>query len=138
MNDINTLALRLRELKDKKTELDLEMKALGAEINSCEASLVSAMTDAECTNTTIKGYSYSLTVKEHYNLLAADRDTAINLIRNYGYAAENVYSSRFESRTFESIMREIAEQNGGELPDEFEGVVSPFVQLGVSVRKVKK
>lgn len=138
MNDINILALRLRELKDRKTELDLQVKALGEAIKAAEAELVTAMTTEECANVTIKGYSYSLTSKEHYSVLAADRDLACDLIAPYGYAAENVYSSRFEARTFENIMREIVEQNDGVLPDEFDGIVSPFIQTGVTVRKVKK
>lgn len=136
--NINSLALRLKELKDKKAALDVELDELKSDIKFAELALADAMVKEECANVTIKGYSYSLTSKEHYSVLAADREAALLLINHYGYVPENVYSQRFESRAFEVIMREIVEENGGELPEEFDGIVNEYIQTGVSVRKAKK
>ena len=48
MNNIFSLADQLKELKDRKKELDVEAKSLAADIERLDMELSDAMAEAEC------------------------------------------------------------------------------------------
>lgn len=132
---ITDTALKLRGLKDEKAALDARLKEIKVKIDIQEKKMAEEMIELEMQSINIGGYSYSLAAKEHYSCLAADREAALEAIRLFGYAAEDVYSSRFEVRTFEKIIKEIVEMHDGELPEELDGIVKPYEDIGISIRK---
>lgn len=135
---INETAIQLKGLKDRKADLEAQLKQAKADIAAQEKAMAEEMIGLEMENITIGGYSYTLTPKTHYSCLAVDRDQAICAIQRFGYAAENVYSNTFQTRTFEKIIKEIVEMNNDELPEEFDGIVSVYEENGITMRKAGK
>ena len=65
------------------------------------------------------------------------RSDLIEALKKHGIDREEIITETVPAPKLNSIMRSIYEQNGEELPEEFDGIVTIYTKQGVGVRKVQ-
>ena len=146
MNQKDTLAEKLRllaELKTQKKELAEKVKENDTELDQAEKDAISILLDMAETSgmdaptaftVTLDGRRYGVTTKTYYNIKAADRDVAFAALRELGHG--DLITEKVDRRTLNSALAQIAEEHGGELPEEYQEIpMSEYTETKISDRK---
>lgn len=137
METMNELAARLKSLKDAKTELAEATKRNNAEIEAVELELSNLMIEEGNDGFELNGYKFTLQYKDMFSSTVDKRDDLIEALKMHGIDREEIITETVPAPKLNSIMRSIYEENGEELPEEFDGVVTIYTRQGVGVRKVQ-
>ena len=132
---MNELAARLKALRDRKDELKQAEKDNNAEIERTEQQLADLMIEEGNDSFSLNGYKFSLSYKDMFSSKVEFREQLIDALKMHGIDREEIVTETVPAQKLNSIMRNIYEENGEELPDEFVGIVTVFPKSGVSVRK---
>jgi hypothetical protein len=135
-NRMFDLADELKNLRDRKTALEAEVKAINAAIDEADYALSELMAETETQNFTRSGVMFSLTTKTRASSMAGDKDSLFDALRSNGYG-DLVYET-VNANSLSSFVKEQMEENGDELPAWLEGKVNVFEKVTVSVRKSNK
>ena len=135
MNDINALAAKLKELRDRKDELAQATKDNNALIESTEQQLAALMIEEGNDSFSLNGYKFTLSYKDMFSSKVEFRDQLIDALKLHGIDREEIITETVPAQKLNSIMRNIYEENGEELPDEFTDIVTIYTKSGVTVRK---
>lgn len=135
MNDMNTLAARLKELRDTKKDLEQAEKDNNLEIERTELKLAELMIDDGNDSFGLNGYKFTLSCKNIFSSKAEYREQLIDALKMNGIDREEIITETIPAQKLNSIMKNIYEENDDSLPDEFDGIVTVFPKQGVSVRK---
>lgn len=122
----------LDKIENKKKELDL----LNADLADIRAELCEEMTNEEIPSITHDGFTYSLVNKTKYSKVAGSEEQLFATLREQGLGdliQENINAMRFNS-----AMNAEAENNGGDLPKCYEGIVNVYSFQDISKRKSSK
>jgi hypothetical protein len=138
-----SLAERLTDLRDVKSSLDEELKAVNAEIEAVNRDLSDLMTDQDTPSFTHSGFAYSLTRRTFASALG-EEDGGKEIL--YAALKQNGYDHLFtvNPQTLTGFIKEqaseYAESHDGEdgLPDWLLGKVRLFDKISVTVRKASK
>lgn len=149
MNQKDTLAEKLRQLADlkvRKKELKDLTKENNDELDQTEKDAISilldmaeasGMDDPTAFTATLDGRCYGVTTKTYYSIKAADKDVAFAALRELGHG--DLIVEKVDHRTLTNALAQIAEENGGELPEEYlEIPMSEFTETKISDRKAGK
>lgn len=136
MNTMNELATRLKALRDKKEELAEATKQNNADIESTELELSNLMIDEGNDGFELNGYKFTLQYKDIFSSTVDKRPALIEALKLHGIDREEIITETIPAPKLNSIMKSIYEENGEELPEEFDGIVSTYTKQGVGVRKV--
>lgn len=144
---IKTLGCKLEQLaalKERKKELLDLTKDNNAEIESWEKEIISDMCDMaeaaglesiEDFSVTVNGRKYGVIRKPYYSIKAEDREAGFAALRSLGLGDLIVES--VDSRSLTKEMNKIAEDNGGELPEEYAAIpMQQYDKDTISDRKV--
>lgn len=137
METMNELAVRLKSLKNAKTELAEATKKNNAEIEAVELELSNLMIEEGNDGFELNGYKFTLQYKDMFSSTVDKRDDLIEALKMHGIDREEIITETVPAQKLNSIMRSIYESNGEELPEEFDGIVSIYTKQGVGVRKVQ-
>lgn len=135
---------RYATLKDLKKELAEQVRQNNAEIEAQEAEIISGMCDmAEAAGldsisdfaVVVGDRRYGVIRKPYYSIKAEDREVGFRALRTVGLGDLIVES--VDNRSLTKALAEIAEQNDGELPEEYAAIpVSRYDKDTISDRKV--
>lgn len=126
------------ELLDKKDALDKETKDNNAAIDKLKAEIAEMMIDEDIPSQGYGDYVYSLQDKVKYSkrgdaqLMEKGLDF-FEVLREQGL--DDLIKETVNPRSLQSAMKEIADENDGELPPELDEVVSSYEMTDIARRK---
>lgn len=133
--DENTLfewADRLKGLRDRKDELEAELKQVNADIDNADWHLSNLMAESETQNFTRAGTMFCLTTKTRANAAAGRKDELFDALRAEGYG--DLITETVNTNSLSSFVKEQIAENDDCLPDWLNGLVSVFEKTTVGVR----
>ena len=137
--DENTLfewADRLKALRDRKDELEAELKQVNADIDNADWHLSNLMAESETQNFTRAGTMFCLTTKTRANAAAGRKDELFDALRAEGYG--DLITETVNANSLSSFVKEQIAENNDTLPDWLNGLVTVFEKTTVGVRKAAR
>jgi hypothetical protein len=125
------LAEFLKELRDKKSDLEAEVKGINAEIDGVQAELIADLIENESTGFNHKGYNFSLVLKEHHSAEPETRDEFYGVLRRAGM--DDMFT--VNAQTLQGRVSEYKRDHDGELPEWAQGYVKTYEKPSIQIRK---
>ena len=133
-NRMLELADQLKELRDRKSAAQAELKEIGAEIDAVESALIEIMTAEECTGFKRGGSTFSLVIKEYPGAVPECKEQLYAQMKKHGF--EHLFT--INSQTLSATVKELKTDNDDTLPEWLEGLISIYEQPSIRVSKSKK
>lgn len=113
------------EMKEQLTELNKRKEAAEDE---AIAAILDAMDESGADDLSVgyEGLKYSVTVKTMYAIPKASRDAAFEEMRNLGMG--DLIQEKVDDRTLTKELQTVLEENGGVLPEEYDGLAECLTQ----------
>ena len=130
------LTERIRDyeaLLDRKEALDAELKETNKMVEQARAELSAAMIDAEVERIGCNGYNYAVSEKVRYNKRGGVDEELFDVLREDGLG--DIIRETVNAQTLQATMRDLAEHNDGELPEQYRDLISEYRYFDVSRRK---
>lgn len=134
-NPIFEWADRLKELRDRKDELEAELKKVNADIYHTNEQLVLLMDAVKEQSFTRDGTTFYLATKVRANAVSGRKDELYEALRGEGYG--NLVTEAVNPSTLSSFVKEQIAENENALPKWLEGLVSVTPETTVCVRKAR-
>lgn len=132
-NYIFELADQLKEMKERKKDLEVEVKSITAEIERIDLELSDAMAEAECERFSRNGSTFYLNTRLFASPVAGRKDDMIIAIKDNGYG--DIVTETVNANTLASFVKEQKNLNGDEVPAWLTDVVNIHEKVSVGVRK---
>ena len=123
-----------KSLRDKKLELQDQLKAVQEKIDETEAKLIELMVSEECTGFDRNGSRFSLVIREYPGAVPEEKEELYRRMRAHGF--DHLFTINPMTRS--GTVKELKANNDDQLPDWLEGVVKIFEQPSIRVAKSKK
>ena len=134
MADIFTLIDEYKGLLDEKDRLKDATTENNKELEKKRNELAQAMIDAESPKVSRGGFLYSLQDKTKYNKIGGcDEDGFFETLEEHGLG--DIIKRTVNAQTLSGTMAQAAEENGGELPEEYEDFISVYQFYDIQKRK---
>jgi len=129
------LADQLKSRKDLKKELEEQVKAVSAEIDTLDKELSDAMALAECPNFTHSGSTFYLNTRLFASPKGGMKEDMIAALKAHGYG--DLVNETVNANTLASFCKEQIAQSGEaeQLPMWLSDVVNTFDKVTVGIRK---
>lgn len=128
------LAEYLKELRDKKQELDAQVKGINGEIENVSAELIADLMENESTGFNYKGYNFTLVVREYPSAEPERKDELYAVMKEQGY--EDLFT--INSQTLSATVRDLKENNDDVLPEWLDGLIKIAEKATIQIRKGRK
>ena len=122
-----------KELLDQKEALTDAAKANNKRIEEIRDALAARMMEEEVTKVSRSGFSYSLSEKTKFSKKAGMEEELFEALRMNGLG--DLIVPAVAPQTLQAAMKNLMEENGDELPEEFSEVLNVYSYLDVSKRK---
>ena len=122
-----------KALLDRKDELAEQTKANNADIAKCREELAQLMIETETPKITRSGFHYSLQNKVKYSKAAGADEELFEALRANDLG--DLIKETVSPQTLQAAMTNLAEENDGELPEDFDGIVNKYEFFDVSKRR---
>ena len=132
-NYIFSLADQLKELKDRKKDLETEAKSIGSEIDRIELELSDAMAEAECERFSRNGSTFYLNSRLFASPASGRKDDMILALKAHGFG--DIVTETVNANTLASFIKEQMAINADEVPAWLADVVSTYEKVSVGIRK---
>jgi chromosome segregation ATPase len=132
-NQIFELADRLKAAKDRKKELDAQLKETNAEIMELDTALSDLMAEQEVDKFSRNGNTFYLHSRLFASPAAGRKDELMQALKDNGYGS--IVVETVNANTLASFVKEQKAMNGDEIPDWLDEVVSSYEKVSVGVRK---
>ena len=132
-NYIFSLADQLKELKDRKKDLETEAKSIGAEIDRIELELSDAMAEAECERFCRNGNTFYLNSRLFASPASGRKDDMILALKEHGFG--DIVTETVNANTLASFIKEQMAVNADKVPAWLADVVSTYEKVSVGIRK---
>ena len=129
-------ANKLKALRDRKEELEAELKQVNMDIDNADWHLSNLMAETETQNFTRAGTMFCLTTKTRASARAGQKDELFAALRGEGYG--DMITETVNANSLSSFVKEQIAENGDALPDWLDGLVSVFEKTTVGVRKAAR
>lgn len=127
---------KLKALRDRKDELETELKQVNMDIDNTDWHLSNLMAETETQNFTRAGTMFCLTTKTRASTRAGQKDELFAALRSEGYG--DMITETVNANSLSSFVKEQIAENGDMLPDWLYGLVSVFEKTTVGVRKAAR
>ena len=127
---------KLKALRDRKDELEAELKQVNMDIDNADWHLSNLMAETETQNFTRAGTMFCLTTKTRASARAGQKDELFAALRDEGYG--DMITETVNANSLSSFVKEQIAENGYALPDWLDGLVSVFEKTTVGVRKAAR
>ncbi len=131
--EIFEMADKLKAAKDRKKELDAQIKDVNAEIDSLDLALSDAMAEAELERFSRNGSTFYLNTRLFASPAAGRKDDLMQTLKDQGYGS--IVVETVNANTLASFVKEQMAANEDVLPEWLSDVVSTFEKVSVGVRK---
>ena len=128
------LAEFLKELRDKKAELEATVKGLNAEIESISAELIADLIQNESTGFNHKGFNFTLVVREYPAAEPERKDELYAVMKEKGF--EDLFT--INSNTLSAMVKDLKENNDGQMPEWLNGLIKVAEKTTIQIRKGRK
>lgn len=133
-NELLNLSDKLKDLKDRKSELEYETKKINGEIETTIIEMIGYMTTDELISFNRNGTIFSLITQE-YPAPEPDRKPELwKVMKEQGY--EHLFS--INSQTLQATVKEIISENEGMLPEWLGGLIKVAEKNTIRLTKSKK
>lgn len=134
MADIFSLIDEYKGLLDEKDRLKDATTDNNKALEAKRKELAQAMIDNESPKVSRGGFLYSLQDKTKYNKAGGcDEDAFFGTLEEHGLG--DIIKRTVNANTLNGAMAGLAEENGGELPEDFEDYIKPYQYYDVAKRK---
>lgn len=133
IQEIFEMADKLKAAKDRKKELDAQIKDVNAEIESLDLALSDAMAEAELERFSRNGSTFYLNTRLFASPAAGRKDDLMQTLKDQGYGS--IVVETVNANTLASFVKEQMAANEDVLPEWLSDVVSTFEKVNVGVRK---
>ena len=127
---------KLKALRDRKEELEAELKQVNMDIDNADWHLSNLMAETDTQNFTRAGTMFCLTTKTRASARAGQKDELFAALRGEGYG--DMITETVNANSLSSFVKEQIAENGDALPDWLDGLVSVFEKTTVGVRKAAR
>ena len=127
---------RLKALRDRKAELEAELKEINARIDDADWHLSNLMAESETQNFTHAGTMFCLTTQTRASAAAGRKDDLFRALRGEGYG--DMITETINANNLSAFVKEQISEHGDTLPEWLEGLVSVFEKTTVGVRKAAR
>ena len=127
---------KLKALRDRKDELEAELKQVNMDIDNADWHLSNLMAETETQNFTRAGTMFCLTTKTRASARAGQKDELFAALRDEGYG--DMITETVNANSLSSFVKEQIAESGDALPDWLDGLVSVFEKTTVGVRKAAR
>ncbi len=134
--DIMTKIDEYRALLDEKDRLKELTSDNNKLIERCRDELAQMMINEEVPKVSRSGYSYTLQEKTKYSKSAGADEELFSLLRAEGLG--DLIKETVSPQTLQVTMSFLAEENGGDLPEEYGGLINVYSYFDVAKRKDRK
>ena len=134
-NQIFELADELKALRDRKAELEAELKQINRKIYFVDADLSDLMGTTGTQNFTRDGTMFFLTAKVHASAKAGMKEDLFDVLRANGYG--DLITETINANSLTSFVKEQIAENEDVLPGWLDGLVNVSDTVNVGVRKVR-
>lgn len=131
--DIFTMIDEYKGLLDRKDLLAEQTKANNAAIEEARNALAQAMIDQEAPKISRNGFLYSLQDKTKYSKKACDEEEFFTVLEENGLG--DIIKRTVNAQTLQGAMAAAAEENDGELPEEFADYINVYQYYDVQKRR---
>ena len=131
--EIFEMADKLKAAKDRKKELDAQVKEVTAEIDELDLALSDAMAEAELDRFSRNGNTFYLNTRLFASPAAGRKDELMQALKDQGYGS--IVVETVNANTLASFVKEQMAEHSEELPDWLSEVVSTYEKVSVGVRK---
>ena len=127
---------KLKVLRDRKAELEAEIKEINMQIDDADWHLSNLMAESETQNFTHAGTMFCLTTKTRASAKAGLKDELFRALRDEGYG--DMITETINANNLSAFVKEQIAEHGDSLPDWLEGLVSVYEKTTVGVRKAAR
>ena len=127
---------KLKALRERKDELEAELKQVNMDIDNADWHLSNLMAETETQNFTRAGTMFCLTTKTRASAKAGQKDVLFAALRGEGFG--DMITETVNANSLSSFVKEQIAENGDVLPDWLSGLVSVFEKTTVGVRKAAR
>lgn len=127
---------KLKALRERKDELEAELKQINMDIDNADWHLSNLMAETETQNFTRAGTMFCLTTKTRASAKAGQKDELFAALRGEGFG--DMITETVNANSLSSFVKEQIAENGDVLPDWLSGLVSVFEKTTVGVRKAAR
>lgn len=131
--EIFEIADKLKAAKDRKKELDAQVKEITAEIDELDLALSDAMAEAELDRFSRNGNTFYLNTRLFASPAAGRKDELMQALKDQGYGS--IVVETVNANTLASFVKEQMAENGDEIPGWLSEVISTYEKVSVGVRK---
>ena len=133
MTDTKMLVLadQLKELRDRKSELDFEIKELNEHIEDTERELIEEMTTEEIETFKRNGVMFVLVKKEFPSAVPERKAELYDAMKEQGF--EHLFT--INAQTLSATLKELKANNDEALPKWLDGLVQTTEKASIQVRK---
>ena len=135
-NLIFELADELKALRDRKAELEAELKQINRKIYFVDADLSDLMGTTGTQNFTRAGTMFFLSTKTRASAKAGQKDELFGALRANGYG--DLITETINAGSLSSFVKEQIAENEDVLPGWLDGLVNVFEKTTVGVRKAAR
>ena len=125
-----------KALLDRKDELADLTKDNNKAIETCRDELAQMMVDEECDKVSRSGFIYTLQTKTKFSKKAGADESLFQLLRDNGLG--DIIRETINAQTLQGTCSELAEDNGGELPEDYAEYINRYDYMDVAKRKETK
>lgn len=130
------LAERLKTLKNKKKQKELELRNISDMLTKIEVALAEFMTLNETPNFTHGDTSFSLRTSLKASAVAGKKEELYDLLKSSGYG--DLVVETVNPSSLSAFVKEQISENENELPNWLDGLINIFEKNTVSTRKYNK
>lgn len=130
------LADRLKNLKDRKKQKELELRNINDVIFEVDSALAELMIIKETQNFTRNGTTFCLTTNTKASAAAGMKEELFERLREKGF--EDLICETINANSLSSFVKEQISENEDSLPTWLDGLVNVFEKTSVGVRKSTK
>ena len=127
------MADELKAYKEKKKELEAEVKAITAEIERLDLELSDAMAEAEVERFSRNGSTFYLSSRLYASPVAGKKEELFAALKENGYGS--IVTETVNANTLSSFVKEQMAENDEEVPAWLAEKISTFEKVSVGIRK---
>lgn len=127
------MADRLKTMQEEKKALEMQAKALGAEIAELDLELSDAMAEAELDRFSRNGSTFYLKSRLYASPVAGRKDEMMQALKENGYGS--LVTETVNANTLASFIKEQREITGEDVPGWLHDIVSTYEKVSVGIRK---
>ena len=132
MNEtILEIADKYLEKREKKSELETQIKDVNKELESLEQELIGLMTDNEIDSFKRNGILYSVVTREFQSANPERKEELYLQMKQKGFE----YLFTINTNTLSATVKELIAENDGKLPDWLDGLINQTEKQSIRIKR---